>query len=269
MADTLENMQEAHIRRSEKTESRSIEETNVNKKLDKDLLSVIQTWPDYDLNCDSQGRALGSMVKIMNKNVSVGYYDKTESILISQKKGDEDERQNSTESRPEKRAKTVQDSRERIEDLKKNADIPENPHLDAQENVPEQIERQRREAQDNLKQQSNQQNMEQQRGVETKGRDVRSRLEQVDFELVSQLVEKLANAVETGTRDQNSDALVTELSSYFNKSQQLLNSLSGSKPMYVDEQKRKLEDSEKLLQQRRELIVEYRKSIEDILKIEP
>ncbi|KAL0800283.1 hypothetical protein Bca101_055458 [Brassica carinata] len=283
MADTLENMQEAHIRRSEKTESRSIEETNVNKKLDKDLLSVIQTWPDYDLNCDSQGRALGSMVKIMNKNVSVGYYDKTESILISQKKGDEDERQNSTESRPEKRAKTVQDSRERIEDLKKNAvnkDIPENPHLDAQENVPEQIERQRREAQDNLKQQSNQQNMEQQRGVETKGRDVRSRLEQFynrqrtkkqQFQAqqeemkhqqeqeptqqqqqpVSQLVEKLANAVETGTRDQNSDALVTELSSYFNKSQQLLNSLSGSKPMYVDEQKRKLEDSEKLLQQRR------------------
>lgn len=103
MADTLENMQEAHIRRSEKTESRSIEETNVNKKLDKNLLSVNQTCPDYVLNCDSQGRALGSMVKIMNKNVSVGYYDKTESILISQKKGDEDERQNSTETRPEKR----------------------------------------------------------------------------------------------------------------------------------------------------------------------
>ncbi|KAG2320658.1 hypothetical protein Bca52824_013871 [Brassica carinata] len=282
MADTLENMQEAHIRRSEKTESRSIEETN--------------------------GRALGSMVKIMNKNVSVGYYDKTESILISQKKGDEDERQNSTETRPEKRAKTVQDSRERIEDLKKNVDIPENLSLDAQENVPEQIERQRREAQDKLKQQS----MEQHRGVETKGRDVRlyaylnfmfiiqfynrQRTKKQQFQAQQQqemkhqqeqepiqqqqqplashfhlypLVEKLANAVETGTRDQNSDALVTELSSYFNKSQQLLNSLSGSKPMYVDGQKRKLEDSEKLLQQRRELVVEYRKSIEDILKIEP
>ncbi|KAF8107808.1 hypothetical protein N665_0116s0015 [Sinapis alba] len=211
----------------------------------------------------------------MNKNVSVGYYDKTESIQISKKKGDEDEKQNSIETRPGKR------------------DISENLRLDAQENVHEQIERQRREGQDNLKQQSNQQ-----RGVETKGSDVRFRLEQFynlqrtkqqQFQAQQQeqeptqqqqqplashftlypLVEKLANAVENGTPDQNSNALVNELSSYFNKSQQLLNSLSGSKPMYVDGEKRKLEDSEKLLQQRRELIVEYRKSVEDILKIEP
>lgn len=55
------------------------------------------------LNCDSQGQALDSMVKIMNKNVSVGYYDKTESIQISKKKGDEDEKQNSIETRPGKR----------------------------------------------------------------------------------------------------------------------------------------------------------------------
>ncbi|XP_033131706.1 mediator of RNA polymerase II transcription subunit 9-like [Brassica rapa] len=154
-----------------------------------------------------------------------------------------------------------------------------------------------------------QQNMEPQRGVEKKGRDIRFRLEQFynrqrtkkqQFQAQQQeqemklqqeqeqeptqqqqqplashfhlyaLVEKLANAVETGTRDQNSNAMVTELSSYFNKSQQMLNSVSealGFKTMYVDWQKRKLEDTEKLLQQRRELIVEYRKSIEDILKI--
>ncbi|CAH2034171.1 unnamed protein product, partial [Thlaspi arvense] len=86
------------------------------------------------------------------------------------------------------------------------------------------------------------------------------------------LVEKLAEAIETGRRDQNSNALVTELNSQFNKSQQLLNSISGnigSKSMTVDGQKRKLEDNEKLLQQRRELMVEYRKTIEAILKIEP
>ncbi|RID52981.1 hypothetical protein BRARA_G00410 [Brassica rapa] len=223
----------------------------------------------------------------MNKNITVGHHDKTESIQISQKKGDENETQSSIETRPEKR------------------DIPENLSL---------------EAQDNMQQQSNdetkthdQQNMEPQRGVEKKGRDIRFRLEQFynrqrtkkqQFQAQQQeqemklqqeqeqeqeptqqqqqplashfhlyaLVEKLANAVETGTRDQNSNAMVTELSSYFNKSQQMLNSVSealGFKTMYVDGQKRKLEDTEKLLQQRRELTVEYRKSIEDILKIEP
>ncbi|CAH2033498.1 unnamed protein product [Thlaspi arvense] len=86
------------------------------------------------------------------------------------------------------------------------------------------------------------------------------------------LVEKLADAVETGTRDQNSDALVTELNSHFDKCQQLLNSIAGSlgsKTMTVDGQKRNLEESEQLLQRRRDLIVEYRKSIEDLVKIEP
>ncbi|CAF2159853.1 unnamed protein product [Brassica rapa] len=256
MAEALANLQ-AVERRSYTTELRSIEETN-------------RRVPD-------------SMVKIMNKNITVGHHDKTESIQISQKKGDENETQSSIETRPEKR------------------DIPENLSL---------------EAQDNMQQQSNdetkthdQQNMEPQRGVEKKGRDIRFRLEQFynrqrtkkqQFQAQQQeqemklqqeqeqeptqqqqqplashfhlyaLVEKLANAVETGTRDQNSNAMVTELSSYFNKSQQMLNSVSealGFKTMYVDWQKRKLEDTEKLLQQRRELIVEYRKSIEDILKI--
>ncbi|CAH8255633.1 unnamed protein product [Arabidopsis lyrata] len=86
------------------------------------------------------------------------------------------------------------------------------------------------------------------------------------------MVEKLADVIENGTRDQNSDALVTELNSHFDKCQQLLNSISGSlgsKTMTVDGQKRNVEESEQLLQQRRDLIVEYRKSIEEILKMEP
>jgi DNA repair ATPase RecN len=85
-------------------------------------------------------------------------------------------------------------------------------------------------------------------------------------------VEKLNDAIESGTRDQNSDALVSELNSHFEKCQQLLNSISGSlgsKTMTVDGQKRNLEESEQLLQQRRELIVEYRRSIEELVKIEP
>ncbi|XP_013588382.1 mediator of RNA polymerase II transcription subunit 9-like isoform X2 [Brassica napus] len=80
------------------------------------------------------------------------------------------------------------------------------------------------------------------------------------------LVEKLTDAIETGTRD---DALVTELNSHFDKCQQLLNSISGSKTMTVDGQKRNLEESEQLLQERRGLMVEYMNSIEDLLKMEP
>ncbi|KAL0715194.1 hypothetical protein Bca4012_064516 [Brassica carinata] len=71
----------------------------------------------------------------------------------------------------------------------------------------------------------------------------------------SQLVEKLSDAIENGTRDQNSDALVSELNGHFDKCQQLLNSISGSlgskTTMTLDGQKRNLEESEQLLQQRR------------------
>ncbi|XP_068648111.1 mediator of RNA polymerase II transcription subunit 9-like isoform X2 [Aristolochia californica] len=42
------------------------------------------------------------------------------------------------------------------------------------------------------------------------------------------LVEKLAEAIESGTRDQQSDTLVNELTNHFEKCQQLLNSISGS-----------------------------------------
>ncbi|CAN8303212.1 unnamed protein product [Cochlearia groenlandica] len=80
------------------------------------------------------------------------------------------------------------------------------------------------------------------------------------------LVEKLTDLIETGTRDHHSDSLVTELNSHFDKCQQLLNSISGSlgsKTMTVDGQKRNVEESEHLLQQRRDLIVGYRKSIQE------
>ncbi|KAH7839110.1 hypothetical protein Vadar_021604 [Vaccinium darrowii] len=86
------------------------------------------------------------------------------------------------------------------------------------------------------------------------------------------LVENLADAVENGTRDQHSDALVAELTSQFEKCQQLLNSISGSinaKSMTVEGQKRKLEESEQLLNQRKDLISKYRNSVEELIKSEP
>ncbi|KAF8401005.1 hypothetical protein HHK36_014308 [Tetracentron sinense] len=87
--------------------------------------------------------------------------------------------------------------------------------------------------------------------------------------LYVQLVENLADAIESGTRDQQSDALVNELTSHFDKCQQLLNSISGSintKAMTVEGQKRKLEETEQLLNQRRDLISKYRSSVEDLIK---
>ncbi|PIA45248.1 hypothetical protein AQUCO_01700644v1 [Aquilegia coerulea] len=42
------------------------------------------------------------------------------------------------------------------------------------------------------------------------------------------LVENLADVIENGTRDQHSDVLVNELTTNFDKCQQLLNSISGS-----------------------------------------
>ncbi|KAL5822490.1 hypothetical protein ACOSQ4_020390 [Xanthoceras sorbifolium] len=86
------------------------------------------------------------------------------------------------------------------------------------------------------------------------------------------LVENLADAIENGTRDQHSDALVNELNNHFEKCQQLLNSISGSissKAMTVEGQKRKLEESEQLLNQRRDLLSKYRNSVEELVKSEP
>ncbi|CAA0821139.1 Mediator of RNA polymerase II transcription subunit 9 [Striga hermonthica] len=68
------------------------------------------------------------------------------------------------------------------------------------------------------------------------------------------LVENLADVTENGTRDQQADALVAELNTQFEKCQQLLNSIGGTikaKSTTVGEQKRKLEETENLLAQRR------------------
>ncbi|XP_059645595.1 mediator of RNA polymerase II transcription subunit 9 isoform X2 [Cornus florida] len=86
------------------------------------------------------------------------------------------------------------------------------------------------------------------------------------------LVENLGDTIENGTRDPQSDALINELNNHFEKCQQLLNSISESintKAMTVEGQKRKLEESEQLLNQRRELIANYRNSVEDLIKSEP
>ncbi|XP_028778767.1 mediator of RNA polymerase II transcription subunit 9-like isoform X1 [Neltuma alba] len=86
------------------------------------------------------------------------------------------------------------------------------------------------------------------------------------------LMENLAEVVEHGNRDQQSDALINELSSHFERCQQLLDSISGSistKAMTVEGQKKKLEESEQLLNQRRDLIANYRKSVEELVKSEP
>ncbi|XVF25142.1 hypothetical protein REPUB_Repub13aG0188100 [Reevesia pubescens] len=86
------------------------------------------------------------------------------------------------------------------------------------------------------------------------------------------LVENLADAIDNGARDQHSEALINELNNHFEKCQQLLNSISASintKAMTVEGQKRKLEESEQLLNQRRDLIAKYRSSVEDLVKTEP
>ncbi|KAI3711981.1 hypothetical protein L1987_70530 [Smallanthus sonchifolius] len=83
------------------------------------------------------------------------------------------------------------------------------------------------------------------------------------------LVENLADAIENGTRDQHFDTLVTELSSHFEKCQQLLNTISGSiatKAATVEGQKHKVEEAEQMLNQRRELIAKYRNSVEELTK---
>ncbi|KAI9079189.1 hypothetical protein K1719_038794 [Acacia pycnantha] len=86
------------------------------------------------------------------------------------------------------------------------------------------------------------------------------------------LVENLAQVVEHGSRDQQSDASINEMSNHFERCQQLLNSISGSlstKAMTVEGQKKKLEEGEQMLNQRRDLIANYRKSVEELVKAEP
>ncbi|NP_001143482.1 uncharacterized protein LOC100276155 [Zea mays] len=83
------------------------------------------------------------------------------------------------------------------------------------------------------------------------------------------LVTRLADAIGTGTRDQNFDALVEELTSQFARCQQLLNSISGtisSKSTTVEGQRQSLDETRQLLDQRKELITKYRGSVEELLK---
>ncbi|KAL6568259.1 hypothetical protein OROHE_003943 [Orobanche hederae] len=82
------------------------------------------------------------------------------------------------------------------------------------------------------------------------------------------LVENLADVTENGSRDQQTDALVAELNTQFEKCQQLLNSIGGTikaKSTTVGEQKRRLEDTENLLAQRRDLISNFRSSVEELI----
>ncbi|KAL7599902.1 hypothetical protein Lser_V15G25303 [Lactuca serriola] len=84
------------------------------------------------------------------------------------------------------------------------------------------------------------------------------------------LVENLGDAIENGTRDQHILLhWVTELSSHFEKCRQLLNTISGSiatKAAMVEGQKRKVDEAEQMLNQRRELIAKYRNSVEELAK---
>ncbi|XP_051135789.1 mediator of RNA polymerase II transcription subunit 9 [Andrographis paniculata] len=83
------------------------------------------------------------------------------------------------------------------------------------------------------------------------------------------LVEKLADVTENGARDQQTDALVGELNTQFEKCQQLLNSISGTikaKSTTVEEQKHRREETEKLLMQRRDLISKYRSSVQELIQ---
>ncbi|PIN09323.1 hypothetical protein CDL12_18090 [Handroanthus impetiginosus] len=85
------------------------------------------------------------------------------------------------------------------------------------------------------------------------------------------LVENLAEVTENGTRDQQTDALIGELNTQFEKCQQLLNSIGGTikaKSTTVEGQKHKVEETDNLLVQRRDLISKYRNSVEELINSE-
>lgn len=85
-------------------------------------------------------------------------------------------------------------------------------------------------------------------------------------------MEKLANAVENGTRDAHADTLINEVSGHFEKCQELLNSISGSinsNDLAVEGQKQRLEENKNLLKQRSNFISKYKASVEELLKSEP
>ncbi|CAL9755352.1 unnamed protein product [Musa acuminata subsp. burmannicoides] len=90
------------------------------------------------------------------------------------------------------------------------------------------------------------------------------------FHLLS-LVERLADAIDSGSRDQQYEALVTELTNQFKRCQQLLDSISetiSTKSLTVEGQKRRLEETMQQLNQRRDLVVKYRSHVEELVKPE-
>uniref|UniRef100_A0ACD5Z222 Uncharacterized protein n=2 Tax=Avena sativa TaxID=4498 RepID=A0ACD5Z222_AVESA len=88
------------------------------------------------------------------------------------------------------------------------------------------------------------------------------------FHLLHSLT-RLGDAIGTGTRDQSFDVLVEELTTQFARCQQLLNVISGtlsSRSITVEGQRQSLEETRKLLDQRKDLITKYRISVEDLIK---
>ncbi|MBA0836480.1 hypothetical protein Goarm_008690 [Gossypium armourianum] len=90
------------------------------------------------------------------------------------------------------------------------------------------------------------------------------------------MVENLADAIDNGSRDQHSDALVNELNNHFEKCQQLLNSIAAS----INSKSMVnyllfllcfllIEYLHLIFFNSRDLIAKYRSSVEDLLKTEP
>ncbi|CAM6095715.1 unnamed protein product [Calypogeia fissa] len=80
------------------------------------------------------------------------------------------------------------------------------------------------------------------------------------------LIEAAADAVERGAMDQHVNELVNDLSSRFERCQQLLNSInisSSPKPVTLRLQKQKLAEYENHLNERRELLAKYKHLVEE------
>ncbi|KMZ73353.1 hypothetical protein ZOSMA_14G01170 [Zostera marina] len=79
------------------------------------------------------------------------------------------------------------------------------------------------------------------------------------------LVENLAEVTENGSRDLHSDALVNELTAQFDKCQQFLNTIASNiniKSVTVEGQKKKLEETEQIMNQRRDMMMKYQNYVE-------
>ncbi|WOK91345.1 hypothetical protein Cni_G00036 [Canna indica] len=85
------------------------------------------------------------------------------------------------------------------------------------------------------------------------------------------LVERLADAIDSGNRDQHYEALVAELTTQFKRCQQLLETISeniSAKSVTVEGQQHKLEETTQQLNQRRDLIAKYRSRVDELVNPE-